>query len=61
MLAEIIPPESINPIGPPEFAIVDGNVYFMDYDTTVRCPVQDILNGNASWISLYSAAIGEEE
>jgi len=61
VLAEIIPPESINPIGPPEFAIVDGNVYFMDYDTTVRCQVQDILNGNANWTSLYSAAIGEEE
>ena len=35
-------------------------VYFMDFDGTVRCSVQDILDGNVTWTPLYSAPIEEE-
>lgn len=60
MLAEFVPPESIWQNTQPDFAILNGYVYFMDFYGTVRCPVQDILDGNPTWTTLYSAPIEEE-
>ena len=44
-----------------KMAVLNGYVYFRDYYGMVRCPMQDILEGNAKWESLFVTATKEEE
>ena len=61
-LTEFVPPESINrEIQQPDFAIMNGYVYFADYTFTVRCELQDLLNGNPTWTTLFYTAVEEAE
>ncbi len=59
-LMEFMPPETIRE-GAGDFAIMNGYVYFADYASTVRCDLQDLLNGNPTWTTLFYTAAEEEE
>ena len=60
-LTEFTPPESFNPEMVPDYAIMNGYVYFADYASTVRCDLQDLLNGNPTWTTLFYTGTEEEE
>lgn len=44
-----------------DICILNGYVYFRDYYSMVRCSVQDILNGNIEWTTLFVTAERENE
>ena len=61
LLTEFVPPESIDREMQLDFAITKGYVYFADFNSTVRCNLQDILNGNPTWTTLFYTGAREEE
>lgn len=61
LLTEFTPPETINREMSPDFGIMNGYVYFADYAHTVRCDLQDLLNGNPTWTTLFYTGAEEEE
>lgn len=58
-LTEFMPPETLRE-GAGDFAIMNGYVYFADYYSTVRCDLQDLLNGNPTWTTLFYTGVEEE-
>ena len=59
-LTEFTPPENFNKDMTPDFAIMNGYVYFAEYASTVRCDLQDLLDGNPTWTTLFYTGVEEE-
>ena len=61
MLTAFTPPEPIRKGDTPDFCMLNGYAYFRDYYGMVRCSMQDILNSNPEWTTLFVTAQEEQE
>ncbi len=61
LLTDFTPPEFIEKGYKPDFCMLNGYAYFRDYYGMVRCSMQDILNGNPEWTTLFVTAQEEQE